>query len=147
MEPKRPREEVLEKFRRAFFREKHGVGYQQGASTKEEFLEEHREEIEEEGLLMSSDHTVAIFTGPKGNLAESLLRRLTEAEPMEMVYDLDLLREYQRLGRLLRIGGATFDPEAVAKVLRVLGEEDSLGEVHIRVYPPSEIYPVFFVNE
>lgn len=150
MEPKMPRDETLERFRKQFFREDNGVGYQEGAKNLEEFKETQIEEFEQ-GFVMSADQTLGLVTG-EGSLSKNLLEKARGIE-VSMDYDLELIdllttEDPWESDTPLKIGEGAFEPQKVIQVLKVLGDEDELGVVkNIKTYPPAEFGPVLFENE
>ena len=137
-QPKQPRDEALDEFRKALFREEDGVGYQTGAENIEAFKESKADEIEG-GMVMGPHRHLGLFTGTVSDLTRGLLERYADVEPLDVEHDIDELERLAKEGKAIKLGDCTYDPANVARALRVLGVEG------IRTYQTGQ-RPAIFVN-
>lgn len=145
LEPKTPRVETLDAFRKQFFRKTEGIGYEDGASSIGDFIETKEEEIEN-GFIMSHDRTLGLFIGvPKEGITRSLLLKYSEVEPEELRYNVEALEWLASWNKAIQLGEMAYDPKKVIKILEVIVDsEEDLPKIKTYTF---EKEPVLLSND
>lgn len=141
IEPEFPRDETIDAFRKQFYRETHGVGYEWGNKTLEEFLETNHDDLES-GMILAPGRHISLYTGiPETNeVGKEILGMFSEVEPQTIEFDREDLKALS--GKGLTLGGADFAPPALLQCLTILGTDT------VKVYKgPSKGAPVLLANE